>query len=203
MSCLLSEAELLIVGDMKMGMLFNRKKRLEHWRVIALLLVLFDMIAASASYLVALWIRFDCSFTEMQQNGEYLIACLRFLPIYALICVAVFYWHRLYNSIWRFASFNELMRVGLASVITTLIHIVGIGFFYGVEIGAIFARMPLAYYPIGACLQFMLTLGIRFSYRFVEKWPNRRAPSRNIGYASASGNPISAATLRMMSEGEV
>ena len=35
--------------------------------------------------------------------------------------------------------------------------------------------MPLAYYPIGACMQFMLTLGIRFSYRFVLLERNRRS----------------------------
>ncbi len=158
-----------------MGMFFNHKKRLEHWRVIALLLVLFDIIAVNISYIVALWVRFDCSITEMMHHAGHLWACLRFLPVYTVICLVVFYWQRLYNSIWRFASFNELMRVGLASVITTVLHVVGVGFFYGYEIGAIFARMPLAYYPIGACLQFMLTLGIRFSYRFVLLERNRRA----------------------------
>ena len=150
-----------------MGLFFNRKKRLEHWRVIAILLVLFDIVAVNVSYLTALWVRFDCSFTELQQSTGHFVACLRFLPIYTVLCLGVFYWQRLYNSIWRFASFNELMRVGLASVITTVLHVVGVGFFYGAEIGRVFARMPLAYYPIGACMQFMLTLGIRFSYRFV------------------------------------
>ena len=157
-----------------MGMLFNRGKRMEHWRIIALLLVLFDIIAVNVSYLTALWVRFDCSFTEMQQYTGHLWACLRFLPVYTVLCLGVFYWQRLYNSIWRFASFNELMRVGLASVITTVIHIVGVGFFHGYEIGQTFARMPLAYYPIGACMQFMLTLGVRFSYRFVLLERNRR-----------------------------
>lgn len=157
-----------------MGMLFNRGKRMEHWRIIAVLLVLFDIVAVNASYILALWVRFDCSFTELQQNTGYLWACLRFLPVYTVLCLGVFYWQRLYNSIWRFASFNELMRVGFASVITTLLHIVGVGFFYGHEVGRTFARMPLAYYPIGACLQFMLTLGVRFSYRFVLLERNRR-----------------------------
>ncbi len=158
-----------------MAVLFNRVKRMEHWRIIALLLVLFDVIAINASYLLALWVRFDCSFSEMQQNADHLWACLRFLPLYTVLSIGVFYWQRLYNSIWRFASFSELMRVGLASVITTVIHVVGIGFFYGHETGQVFARMPLAYYPIGACLQFMLTLGVRFSYRFILLERNRRA----------------------------
>lgn len=34
-------------------------------------------------------------------------------------------------------------------------------------ISLVFHRMPVSYYLFGALIQFMLVLGIRFSYRFV------------------------------------
>ena len=157
-----------------MGKGLNHNRRVQHWVWISALLLLYDIIAANASYLIALWVRFDCSITQLLGNAAYLKAYLYFVPVYTLAVVAVFFWQRLYNSIWRFASFSELMRVGLASVITTVIHIVGIGFVYGALVGKVFWPMPISYYPIGACLQFLLTLGIRFSYRFVLLERNRR-----------------------------
>lgn len=64
----------------------------------------------------------------------------------------------MYRSIWRYAGHNELLRVMYATVITTSIQIIGITL--------LFQRMPLSYYGFGAVLQFILTVGIRMSYRF-------------------------------------
>lgn len=136
----------------------------EHWQWVAVLLLMFDMVAVNASYFLALWFRFDCRYSEIPMR--YLHSWLRFAPIYSVICLAVFSWQRLYHSIWRFASFHELLRVGIASVITTVAHIVGIW--------VLFARMPVSYFLVGAGLQFMLMLGVRFSYRFVLLERNRR-----------------------------
>lgn len=133
------------------------KKRLEHWHIIAGLLLIFDIIAVNASYLLALFFRFDCIFSTIPEY--YLEPCFRFMPIYSVVCLVVFVWMRLYNSIWRFASINELMRVLASTLITSFIHIVGITL--------LFRRMPVSYYMIGMGLQFTAMLGIRFSYRFV------------------------------------
>ena len=39
----------------------NRKRFVfEHWHLIALCLVIYDMAAVSCAYLAALWLRFDC-----------------------------------------------------------------------------------------------------------------------------------------------
>ena len=60
---------------------------------------------------------------------------------------------------WRFASFNELKRVCMATVITSILHIFGIT--------VLFERMPVSYYFVGCGIQFACVLGIRFAYRFV------------------------------------
>ena len=143
---------------------------MEHWQVIALLLVLYDIIAVNAAYFLALWLRFDFSFLEMQT--DYLNAFLVFAPLYTVICIPIFRKLNLYNSIWRFASFNELLRVGKATVITGFIHTVGITVAINLLSGD-HHRMPFTYYLIGIILQFALVLGIRFSYRFVLMERNR------------------------------
>ena len=66
----------------------------------------------------------------------------------------------MYNSLWRFASFNELTSIMMATVVTGTAHVVGITLFV--------RRMPIAYYVFGICAQFIFTTGIRFGYRFVN-----------------------------------
>ena len=135
----------------------HRRRILEHWQIIALYLVVYDALAVTGSYFLALWLRFDGRFSGIPR--EFLMAWARFAPIYALFCVVVFWLLNLYRSLWRFASFNELSRVIASSAISAIFHTVCITVF--------FMRMPLSYYIIGAGFQFVLVLAIRFSYRFV------------------------------------
>ncbi len=135
----------------------NRKKRFEHWHKIALYLMVYDVAAMAGAYFLALWLRFDCRFSEIPEY--YLQAWLRFLPFYAVIGIAVFWILHLYQSLWRFASFTELKRVTYASAILAVVH--------GGLITLFFRRMPVSYYLIGPAIQFMLVLFVRFAYRFV------------------------------------
>lgn len=140
--------------------------RLKHWRIISFYLVVYDILAVNLAYLLALWLRFDCSFNSIPV--QYLSTYLRFAPIYTVLCLIVFVILRLYNSIWRFASYNEFARVIAASVITGFIHIVGTSVIFNIFYKVDFAqRMPFSYYFVGLMLQFMAVLTIRFSYRFV------------------------------------
>jgi len=82
---------------------------------------------------------------------------------------------RLYNSIWRFASYSELLRTVVATGITFVIHCVGMNVFFG--------RMPLSYYVFGIMIQFVLTLGVRFSYRFVLLERSRQRKAEEIAKA--------------------
>ena len=81
------------------------KNLLAHWQWVAVFLALFDILAVNFSYFFALWVRFDCKVSEIDPN--FLQACLRYMPINTLVCLVVFFWQRLYHSIWRFASFVE------------------------------------------------------------------------------------------------
>ena len=136
---------------------FMRKTRLPHWKVISLLLLIFDAAAVNVSFLAALWLRFDCQFSLIPQ--VYLGAWMHFTLFYTAFCLLVFWLGKLYQSIWRFASFHELERSLVVNAITGAAHILGISL--------LFKRMPISYYAVGIVLQTVLVTAIRFAYRFV------------------------------------
>lgn len=131
--------------------------KIRHWKIIAVYLLIYDVLVINASWFFGLLLRFDLRYSSIPP--EYLNAYLKFAPFYTLFTVIVFYIFRLYNSLWRFASFSELNRILGATGVTTLFHVVGIT--------AFLHRMPVSYYVVGAAAQFCLVTAIRFSYRFV------------------------------------
>ena len=150
------------IDNQDRGKVPQREKRgqgfqLEHWHIIALGLMLYDSLALSFSYLIALWLRYDLRYSTI--DTIYIERWKAFLPFYILGSLAVFWFLKLYKSIWRFASYSELLRVSMATVICSFFHIIGITLLWG--------RMPISYYVIGAILQYLAVLGIRFSYRFI------------------------------------
>ena len=133
------------------------KRKFEHWQVVRLLLMVYDFAAVIVSFSIALWLRFDCKVTSVEP--QYLTTYTKTIIIYALFCLVVFWFLRLYKSIWRFASYSELLRVILATVVTGVLYTGSLLIFN--------LHMPVSYYVIGITVQFIATLGIRFFYRFV------------------------------------
>lgn len=118
----------------------KKTKKLEHWKIIAAYLVIYDIIAVNASYLFGLLLRFDLHYSAIPK--EDLSAFFKFAPFYTVFCLVIFYVLKLYNSLWRFASFSELNHILAANVIAFLFHITGMTIFC--------RRMPVSYYVIGA-----------------------------------------------------
>lgn len=161
------------------------KKKIEHWKVVTLLLIIYDFLAIIMSYFLALWIRFDCEFSEI--DLPYFRTYCRTILVYALFCVVVLGTLRLYKSIWRFASYTEPLRIICATVFTGVIYCIAVNIFI--------MRMPVSYYFFGLLMQFILTLGIRFSYRFVlllrgQKNPDKRQKRVMIIGAGKAGQMI-------------
>ena len=143
------------------------------WDTIAkdLWIVLLDILAVNAAYLLALLIRFYVNFT-FRPTVHYLLGDWgRFAPFYTVLCLAVFFAFRLYGGMWRFAGINDMNRIIGANLVTCVIQIVGTALFI--------RRMPITYYVIGAILQFLFVATIRFGYRIllVEK---KKIASRNV-----------------------
>ncbi len=125
--------------------------------MVSAILVAYDLVAVVFSYFIALLVRFDCRFSLIPR--DYLEGYYKSIIVYAIIVAVVFQCFRLYQSIWRFASFVELCRLLLATVITSVIYVL----FETICI----ERMPVSYFIFGIIVQLTLTVGVRFSYRFI------------------------------------
>lgn len=141
----------------------NKKKKIEHWQIMSLYLIIYDLVAVNAAYFLALLLRFDFRFSSIP--SEYFESYLIFAPVYSVFCIGVFYMLRMYKSIWRYASINELNRIAISSVITAVFHTV--------VITIMVLRMPISYYMFGALAQFCMIAFARFSFRYVNLQRNK------------------------------
>ncbi len=137
--------------------MFKLLDRIKHWHLVAYFLVAYDFLSVMLSYFLALWLRFDCRFSHIEQPywDKY---CHIILP-YTIFVIFVYWILGLYRSIWRFASFFEMKRLVYAAAITLFTNVVVVTSFVH--------RMPISYYVFGIGFQFAFAVGIRFSYRFV------------------------------------
>ena len=73
------------IDNQDRGKVPQREKRgqgfqLEHWHIIALGLMLYDSLALSFSYLIALWLRYDLRYSTI--DTIYIERWKAFLPFY-------------------------------------------------------------------------------------------------------------------------
>lgn len=127
------------------------------WRI--LLIVLLDIIAVNASYLVALYGRFY-GLTQGDVFNSYLSAFWRFAPFYTVISIVIFNCFKLYGGMWIYAGTNDLNRIILANLVTFFVQVVGTILFV--------KRMPIVYYIAGAFFQFFAICAIRLSRRIIR-----------------------------------
>ncbi|MBR3227957.1 MAG: polysaccharide biosynthesis protein, partial [Erysipelotrichaceae bacterium] len=133
----------------------NRNRKLKHWVKIDLLLVAYDLLFTYLSYMLALWLRFDGRFSAIPER--YRSAAAGSLLIVSVVSVVIAYLCRMYHSIWRFSSIDELLKGTVFTLLCTVFTVILTVTFY--------IRMPISYYVIGALFQFFFCCGIRFSYR--------------------------------------
>ena len=133
-----------------------RQKALKKgMNTVSFLLVLYDIIAVNLAYLIALWLRFDCQYNSIPV--KYLEPAFQIMPLHTIVMLAVLAFLRLYQSVWRYASLPELIRILWASLIGAATQIVGTLLFL--------KRMPISYYFMGWMLMFCALAVSRFGYR--------------------------------------
>ena len=145
-----------------------RNFKVEHWRLISGFLMVYDMIAVTAAYFMALLLRFDFHYSRIPQ--KYLDAFFGFLPFYLVFCLVLLGFLRLYRSLWRFASVNELVKLGVFGLISAVFHIVGITLYIRLTSDVSADRMPISYHVIGVfCFWGIPAIRCRM------RWSRRRA----------------------------
>ena len=137
---------------------------------VVLMLVFLDILSVMSSYYLALFFRFDCDPFSIEK--QFLKNYYLFIPYYAILTIAVYGFLHLYRSIWRFASYRELMRCIIASFITVLAHVVLMSMILG--------TMPKSYYLFGGIMQAGFLFGTRFFRRFQYLMSNRMHQSHQV-----------------------
>ncbi len=148
-----------------------------HWHSV-LAFVLWDIFAVNVSYFLALWFRFDCKFSDIPIS--YLNAWKAFTPFFTVAAIGVFFLMKVYRGVWKYASFRETILCIAASIVTTVIHYVGISWIYRRWIMKAASGMPVTYFLIGGMLQLALMLIVRFSYRFVRILQKKKPPENRV-----------------------
>ena len=121
-----------------------------------LLFVLVDLLVLLFSSTVAMWIRFD--FGNVPEG--YIINSYQYLAVDFFVLFSVFLTFRLYTSVWKYASINELTNIIVACSLFEIISIV-----YKTALNI---EMPRSYYIIELFLLISLTCFNRLGYRLAR-----------------------------------
>lgn len=135
-----------------------------EWIRKAFLILFMDVLIILCSYFLALVMRFDLDLDRIPK--EYMDGYVWSMPFWIIATVVVFYACRLYHSIWSLASAPELEMCIMAHAILIPVYFAGVIFMH--------LHMPRSYYLMGYIICFMLTTGMRFSYRMLRFYVGKR-----------------------------
>ena len=119
-------------------------------------LAISDIILLNLSFIFSLLVRFD--FTLPQ---EYISLYLKHIFVYLAIKLIVFKFFKLYSSLWRYASIDELIKVGMAVIVSNA--------FVLSYLIIVDDSLPRSIYVLITLIDMALIGGSRFSYRVNRK----------------------------------
>ena len=123
------------------------------------LLMLLDIAMSFLAGFLSLLIRLDFSFDRLMSSG-YFSVFLRWAPVFAAALICVFFPLKLYNSLWEFASVDELLHILVAVFILN-----GLLF---ITVALDWIPLPLSFPALNALILSLLTIITRFSYRMLR-----------------------------------
>ena len=131
-------------------------------RIIAL--VLMDIMCIVVTSFGALYIRYEFSFQSI--DPVFLQSYENIMVPNVLMTLSFFVIWKLYKSVWRYASANELINIIMAAVCASLAQLI-----FCTATGN---RMPRSYYVLYCFLLTTATCCIRFGYRILRIINNKR-----------------------------
>ena len=135
----------------------------KNWIMRAMVIALCDALIIAVSFLVGFLLRFDFEFPTILE--QYQTAYITIVPVAALITIVVFFAFKLYHSIWRFASVNELERLLGAWLLLTFLSVVFVIIDFKVT-G--FRHIPISVWMMGLVFSAIGTTALRFGFRFIR-----------------------------------
>ncbi len=112
---------------------------------------------------MAILIRFDLSISSIPTH--YLNAILAYVPWNTVITILIFYCCRLYHSLWKYASIDEVTNVMIGCILAAAAQYIGIH--------VMNLHVPRSYYPLSMIFLMVGVVGTRFIYRFLRLLSNR------------------------------
>ena len=122
-------------------------------------MIVCDILLLNASYIIAMALRFEGSI-----EPQYLTIYLNNAIIITIIKLTVFYFFKLYKSLWEYASVDELFEVVAASLTS---NIIVIGY-----LTLMSSYLPISVYIMVTLSDMMLIGGHRFIYRAFRRFKN-------------------------------
>ena len=136
-------------------------------------LIIYDIISiVLASYVAILW-RYDFHLDGIPRH--FMQPIEQFLPLNVLLTLAIFYFMRLYSSLWAFAGETELQNIVVACVLSMLADAVGLQFFKVTT-----RAVPRSYYPAYMAVLVVCIFASRFSYRFFRGLKHKQQNKKNL-----------------------
>lgn len=129
-----------------------------------IVLVLLDVMSILIASFMPLYIRFDFKFGDIMpvfmEHMEHIL-----IPNILITLLFYFIW-KLYKSVWRYASANELINIACATLCATVAETI-----YCYVTGN---QMPRSYPILYWFLLMVMTCGVRFGYRILRILKNKR-----------------------------
>ncbi len=137
-----------------------------QYRIRALLLLLADCIFITLSAFLALFMRFELELDSLLAT-DFLESVYHYLPISIGVTVIIFAVFKLYTSLWKYASVTELVNVGFAVVISSLVN--------GILMNVLGFDIPRSFPFLYMIILGAFTICTRFGYRFIRHLRNRQS----------------------------
>ncbi len=140
------------------------------------IIAVLDAFIIAVSFFAAYLLRFDFVFSTV--IGSYIDVFKTVVPLFAVLTIIVFFVFRLYHSIWRFASVNELERLIKAWVVLAVIaasyEIIDHFMHGGIR------RVPISVWIMVLIFGFIGTTAMRFGYRFIRIISKTNIKAKNL-----------------------
>ncbi|BCN32209.1 polysaccharide biosynthesis protein [Anaeromicropila herbilytica] len=126
-------------------------------------LIMLDILLLNMASYLAILIRFDLNFWKVPI--EFSEAILYYAPINTILTLIIFFLFRLYHSLWKYASIEEMANILYACTIAEIIQFIGMHIMQ--------VHVPRSYYPLNLVFLIGAVTAARFLYRFLRMFNYR------------------------------
>ena len=155
-------------GYMKGMVITMIRKILDNKLIIRrIFLMMVDIVIIIVSNLMGLLLRFDLSPEKI--DSKFLNSVWSYMPLNVILTIIIFYIFRMYHSLWRYAGIVEMQNAFSACILASIIQLAGLLI---LEL-----PVPRSYYFLYGGTLLALTVGSRFTYRYLRSLTRRKVNS--------------------------